>query len=100
MALLLVQQCVHLWHQDLQGAAVAQHLDEYLGLILHQRALYLLPAALGGKRLQFAGCADLAHQLARFVGDPKPQRRIAGGEAGHPQYAQRIFGESRGNMTQ
>ena len=42
----------------------------------------------------------LAHQRERFVGDVKTQVGEASGEAGHAQYAQRIFAESVGNVAQ
>ncbi|MNN09926.1 hypothetical protein D3C81_1228330 [compost metagenome] len=86
-------------HQLFQCRAVAQHVDEHLRLVFHQRSLDLFPAAFSRQRLQFARSRDLLHQLQCFIGDPEPQRRIACGKAGNTQYAQGVFGECRGHVA-
>ncbi|MNG23201.1 hypothetical protein D3C84_1077770 [compost metagenome] len=48
------EQRIEFRHQLLEGAAIAQHLDEHLGLIFHQCPGDFLPAALGGQGLQLA----------------------------------------------
>ena len=83
-----------------QGAAVAQHLDKYIGTRFHQGAGDFLPAALGGQCLQLTGLAQLAHQRQGFLGHPETERCIAGGKTGDAQHPQRVFGEGRGDMAQ
>nr|VVN23364.1 hypothetical protein PS652_04447 [Pseudomonas fluorescens] len=94
------EQRIELWHQLLEGAAIAQHLDEYLRLIFHQRPGDFLPAALGGQRLQLAGFAECVHQFDGFRGHAKAHAGIARGKPGDAQHAQGIFGERRGYMAQ
>ncbi|MNE90638.1 hypothetical protein D3C80_1881770 [compost metagenome] len=45
---------IKLGQQLLQGIASMQHVEEHLGLRLHQRPFDFLPAALGGQGLQLA----------------------------------------------
>lgn len=94
------EQCVDFGHQHRQRAAVAQYLDKDLGLILHQGARYLFPAAFGRQGLKLTGFTEFAHQLECLWRHAKAQPGVAGGEAGDPQYSQGIFGECRGNVAQ
>ncbi|MNE05856.1 hypothetical protein D3C80_984300 [compost metagenome] len=94
------EQRLHLRQQLLQGAAIAQHLDEHLRARFHQRAGDFLPDALGGQLGQFAGGGDLGHQRQGLLGHAKAQRRVARGEAGDAQHAQRVLGEGRRDVAQ
>ncbi|MCY1556207.1 hypothetical protein D9M68_929380 [compost metagenome] len=93
------KQRIDLGHQDLEGRAVAQDLDKYLWLFLHESARNFLPTALGRQCFQLAGVAELAHQFEGFVRHLETQWSITRGKAGNPQDSERIFGESGGNVT-
>ena len=94
------EQRIDFRQQRLERTAVAQDLNEHIRTRLQQRAGDFLPAALGGEGGQFAGVAEATHQRHGRGGDAKTQWCIAGGEAGDPQHAQRVFGEGRGNVAQ
>src|SRR5690606_1827146 len=94
------EQAVDFRQQLCQGSAIAQHPDEDVRAIFHQRPADFLPAALGCQLPQLAGLGQLAHELQRLVSHAKAQRRIAGGETGNPQHPQGVFGKSRRYMPQ
>ena len=94
------EQGLQLRQQPGQGAAVAQHLHEYLGIALTQGALHFHPYALRRQVGQFVLVDNLGHQGEGFRGDAKPQVGIAGGEAGGAQYPQRVLHESVRHVPQ
>jgi hypothetical protein len=92
------EQAIHLGQQAGQGAAVAQHLDHPRRAGFHQAAGELLPHPLGHQRVHLAGGDHLAHQRQGFGGHRKVGK--AGGEAGQPQDAHRVFGEGRADVAE
>ncbi len=93
------EQGIQLGEQRSQGAALAQHLEEHLWGRSQQYLLQLLPDSLRGQVSQLAGLGHLAHQCQRLGGHHEALGVEAGGEAGHPQNAQRIFSKGGGDVA-
>ena len=94
------KQRINLWEQRLQGAALAQHLDKDLRGRPQQHFFQLLPDSLRREVGQLASGRHLAHQGEGFRRYGKALSVEAGGEAGDPQDAQRIFGKGGGDVAQ
>src|SRR5579883_2067214 len=98
-----------LWHtvkrgelreDDLQGAAGAQRLEEYVGTGLTERALGLLPDSLRYERRKLTGIGHFAHQGDGFLRNAKPQLRITSGKPRDAQDANGILDEGVRYMSQ
>ena len=83
-----------------QGTAIVQHPNEDIGALFEQGAGDFLPQPFGGQGIQLAAGNHLLHQQQRLGRHLKPQGAIAGGEAGHAQHTQGVFGEGRGDVAQ
>jgi len=94
------EQGIELGEERLECAAFAQHLEEDLGCRPQQHFFQLLPDPLRGQVGQLSSLRHLAHQPQRLGGHHEPLGMETGGEARHPQDAQRILGKGRRDMAQ
>ena len=94
------EQRVDLRKHNLQGAAIAQHLEKHTGAGLAQRLFGFLPYALGHQGVYLSLFDHLAHQGQGFRSHLKSQRGETRGEAREPQDPHRIFDEGGRNMAQ
>ena len=82
---------------DRRRAAFGQHAKHARRLAFHQPAREFLPHALGNQRGGFAVHHHVTHQLQGHGRDREIEAR---GEPCHAQYAHRVFGERRPDVTQ
>jgi len=94
------EQRIDLRKDHRQCTAGAQGLEEHLRVRLGERALGLLPDALGNERARLAASDDATHEREGFVRHTEPESRKTCGEACHTQDPYRILDEGFRHVSQ
>ncbi len=92
------EQPIQFRQQPAQGAAIPQRQEHPGWRRLHEPPGQFLPDPLRHQGVDFSGLHHAAHQGQGVVGDGEAGK--AGGEAGHPEDADRVLGEGLGDVAQ
>ncbi len=93
-------QCVDLWEDHSQRAAVSQGLKEDIRTRLPEPAFRLLPNALGHKSVDLARGDHIPHQHESLFGYRKAQVGESGSEPGHAENPDGVLHERIRNVPQ